>query len=58
MLEIVFEEPLERFRTIRVILGEGIMGTDGLPLKPYTLTFTLGGRLSRYNHSPRTVVAS
>ncbi len=43
VLEIVFEEPLERFRTVRVILGEGIMGTDGLPLKPFSLTFTLGG---------------
>lgn len=43
VLEIVFDEPLERFRTITVMLGEGILGTDGLPLKPYTLTFTLGG---------------
>jgi Bacterial Ig-like domain len=43
VLEIVFGEPLERFRTIKVILGEGISGTDGLPLKPYSLTFTLGG---------------
>ena len=43
VMEIVFEEPLERFRTIRVVLGDGIMGTDGLPLKPFTLTFTLGG---------------
>lgn len=43
VMEIVFEEPLERFRTMRVVLGDGIMGTDGLPLKPYTLTFTLGG---------------
>jgi hypothetical protein len=43
VMEIVFGEQLERFRTVRVILGEGITGTDGLPLKPYTLTFTLGG---------------
>ena len=43
VLEIVFGEPLERFRTIKLTLGEGIMGTDGLPLKPYVLTFTLGG---------------
>ena len=43
VMEIVFEEPLERFRTMRIVLGDGIMGTDGQPLKPYTLTFTLGG---------------
>jgi hypothetical protein len=43
VLEIVFSEPLERFRTITVRLSEAIMGTDGQPLKPYTLTFTLGG---------------
>ena len=43
VLEIAFSEPLERFRTITVVLGDGIMGTDALALKPYTLTFTLGG---------------
>lgn len=43
VLEIVFEEPLERFRTITLRLSDGVLGTDGLPLKPYTLTFTLGG---------------
>jgi hypothetical protein len=43
VLEIVFSEPLERFRTITIQLGEDIIGTDGQPLKPFTLTFTLGG---------------
>jgi hypothetical protein len=43
VLEIAFDEPLERFRTITIALGDGIKGTDGLALKPYTLTFTLGG---------------
>jgi hypothetical protein len=43
MLEIVFEEPLERFRTVRVDLGEGILASDGAPLVPWTLTFSLGG---------------
>jgi len=43
VLEIVFEEPLERFRTITLMLSDGVLGTDGLALKPYTLTFTLGG---------------
>lgn len=43
VLEIAFDEPLERFRTITIALGDSIKGTDGLALKPYTLTFTLGG---------------
>jgi hypothetical protein len=43
MLELRFAKPLERFRTIKVDLLEGIIGTDGQPLKPWTLTFALGG---------------
>lgn len=43
VLEITFTDPLERFRTITLTFGDGIKGTDGLALKPYTLTFTLGG---------------
>jgi hypothetical protein len=43
MLEIAFDEPLERFRTLRVDLGEDIRATDGAPLVPWTLTFTVGG---------------
>ena len=43
VLEITFAEPLERFRQVTIVLGEEIKGTDGLPLKPYSLTFTLGG---------------
>jgi hypothetical protein len=43
MLELRFAKPLERFRTVKVDLLEGIMGTDGQPLKPWTLTFALGG---------------
>ena len=43
VLEITFAEPLQRFRQVTIVLGEGIKGTDGLPLKPYRLTFTLGG---------------
>jgi hypothetical protein len=42
-LEIQFLQPLERFRTIRVELLEGITGTDGAPLSPWTLTFSVGG---------------
>jgi hypothetical protein len=43
VLELTFNEPLERFRTVTVSLTEEIKGTDGLPLKPYSVTFTLGG---------------
>jgi len=38
-----FAKPLERFRTVKVDLLDGILGTDGQPLKPWTLTFALGG---------------
>jgi hypothetical protein len=43
VLELKFTKPLERFRTLNVDLLEGILGTDGQPLKPWTLTFALGG---------------
>ncbi len=43
-LEIRFAAPLERFHTVRVELLEGITASDGLPLAPWSLTFTLGGR--------------
>ena len=43
VLELRFPKPLERFRTLKVDLLEGILGTDGQPLKPWTLTFALGG---------------
>ena len=43
VLEIHFTKPLERFRTLKVDLLDGILGTDGQPLKPWTLSFMLGG---------------
>lgn len=43
VIEIHFTKPLERFRTLTVDLLDGILGTDGQPLKPWTLTFMLGG---------------
>jgi hypothetical protein len=43
VLEIKFAKPLERFRTVIVELVDGIAGTDGQPLKPWTLTFSVGG---------------
>ena len=43
VLEVRFAKPLERFRTVKVELLEGIVGTDAQPLKAWTLTFALGG---------------
>ena len=43
VLEIRFAKPLERFRTVRLELLDGILGTDKQPLVPWTLTFEVGG---------------
>jgi hypothetical protein len=43
VLEVKFAKPLERFRTVNIELLEGILGTDGQPLKPWALSFSLGG---------------
>jgi len=43
VLEVHFTKPLERFRTIKIELLEGILGTDAQPLKPWTLTFSIAG---------------
>jgi Bacterial Ig-like domain len=43
VLELKFARPLERFRTLKVELEEGVLGTDHQALKPWTLTFVLGG---------------
>jgi hypothetical protein len=43
VLEIRFTKPLERFRAVKVDLLDGILGTDGQPLKPWTLNFAVGG---------------
>ena len=43
VLELRFSKPLERFRTLKVELREGILGTDQQPLSPWTLSFALGG---------------
>ena len=42
VLELKFTRPLERFRTLKVDLLEGILGTDEQPLAPWTLTFVVG----------------
>lgn len=43
VVELKFAKPLEPFRTVKVELLDGVMGTDGQPLKPWTLTFSVGG---------------
>lgn len=43
VLEVHFAKPLERFQTVKVELLDGILGTDTQPLKPWTLTFAIGG---------------
>src|SRR3954468_14494488 len=43
VLEIKFTKPLERFRTLKVDLLDGIVGTDGQALKPWSLAFMIGG---------------
>jgi Bacterial Ig-like domain len=42
VLEIKFNKPLERFRTLHIDLTDEILGTDKQPLKPWTLSFDLG----------------
>lgn len=42
-LEIRPAEPLERFRSVKMEILEGVKGTDGGPMAPFTLTFTTGG---------------
>jgi hypothetical protein len=43
-LELRFASPLDRFRTVKIELVEGILSNiDNRPLAPFTLTFTTGG---------------
>ncbi len=42
VVEIVFAAPLSPFANVSVELKETIVGTDGQPLRPYTLAFTVG----------------
>lgn len=39
---ISFPKPLEAYRTVRVELLDGIKGFDGAPVKPWTMTFSVG----------------
>jgi hypothetical protein len=40
--EIAFATPLSPFANVQVVLKETIVATDGQPLRPYTLAFTVG----------------
>ncbi len=42
-LVISFAKPLEAYRTIKVELLDGLKAFDGAPVKPWTLTFSIGG---------------
>ena len=42
-LEIKPAEPLDPFKAVKMEILEGVKGTDGGPLAPFTLTFTTGG---------------
>ena len=41
-LEVRFLKPLESFRTLKLELLEGVMGFDGAPIVPWSVTFTVG----------------
>lgn len=43
VLDVQPAAPWERFRTVKIELLEGILGTDGGAIVPFTLTFTTGG---------------
>ena len=42
VLQVRFDPPLAPFRVVKVTLGDGILGTDGQPLAPWTLSFATG----------------
>jgi hypothetical protein len=43
VLEIRFEQELERFRSVAVELLDGVKANDGTPLPSWTLSFFIGG---------------
>ena len=42
VIEIRFSAPLARFRSVRVALTDGIVGTDKQPVRPWMLEFQTG----------------
>lgn len=43
-LQITFDSPLMPYRTVKIELAPDILAFDGAPLKPWSLTFSVGGR--------------
>jgi hypothetical protein len=43
VIELKFPKPLQQFRTLKVELLDGILGTDQQHLKAWSLTFEIGG---------------
>lgn len=41
-IEMKFAQPLEPFRTVKVELLDGVTAFDGAPVKPWTVTFSVG----------------
>lgn len=42
-IAISFAEPIERLRTVRVEILDGVKAFDGAPVTPWALTFSIGG---------------
>lgn len=42
-IQIRFRKPLDRFKSLRIDTLDGLKTFDGAPVKPWTLTFSLGG---------------
>jgi hypothetical protein len=42
-IQITFPKPLEAFRTVKIELLDGLKGFDGASIKPWTVTFSVGG---------------
>jgi hypothetical protein len=36
-------KPLEAFRTVKIELLDGLTTFDGAPMKPWSVTFSIGG---------------
>ncbi len=43
VIEIHFTRPLQHFRMVQIELNDGITSPDKTPLKPWSLTFSMGG---------------
>jgi hypothetical protein len=42
-IELRFAQPLERFRTVKIEVLDGLKAFDGAPVVPWSLTFSVGG---------------